>query len=200
MVIPFTIAYRAEVRGGPADLSPRSAATAAPAVASAAASTASAATIPESVGYLAQRLQEIDAPAIVLQKTPSQVPYASPAQIPEALATGLIPRVLWPGKPLVDAGYQFSQEYYGTPAGLVTAAAISPQADLYRYGGWLPMLTGMLALGWLTRVLDDVLDVERPLTPRCSLCCCGQRWRRRRTPSRPRCWHCRRPSLRGSLL
>lgn len=167
MVIPFTIAYRAEVRGGPADLSPGSAAAAAPAVASAAASTASVATIPESVSYLAQRLQEIDAPAIVLQKTPSQVPYASPAQIPEALATGLIPRFLWPGKPLVDAGYQFSQEYYGTPPGLVTAAAISPQADLYRYGGWLPMLTGMLALGWLTRVLDDVLDVRA--TPHAAL-------------------------------
>jgi hypothetical protein len=44
------------------------------------------------------------------------------------------------------------------------------------------------------------LTLERPLTPHCWLCCCGQRWRRRRTPSRPRCWHCRRPSLRGSLL
>jgi hypothetical protein len=160
IVIPFTVAYRAEVRGGPADLTPRAAVAAAPAVAGSAASTASAGTIPESVSYLAQRLQEIDAVAIVLQKTPSQVPDASPAEIPETLAADLIPRALWPGKPILDPGYQFSQEYYGTPSGVVTAAAITPQADLYRYGGWVTMLAGMFALGWLVRVLDDVLDVR----------------------------------------
>jgi hypothetical protein len=160
VVIPFTVAYRAEVRGGGADLSPSAAAAAAPAVAGSAASTASAGTIAGSVSYLTQRLQEINASAIVLQETPSQIGYASPAQMPETLAAGLIPRALWPGKPLQDAGYQFSQEYYGSPAGLVTAAAITPQADLYRYGGWLPMLAGMLALGWLMRVLDDVLDLR----------------------------------------
>ena len=158
IVIPFTIAYRAEVRTSSADLSPRAAVAAAPAVAGSAASTASAGTIPESVSYLAQRLQEIDASAIVLQKTPSQIPYAGSAQIPETLAAGLIPRALWPGKPIMAAGYQFSQEYYGTPPGLVTAAAITPQADLYRDGGWVTMVAGMLVLGWLMRVLDDVLD------------------------------------------
>jgi hypothetical protein len=160
IVIPFTVAYRAEVRGGPVDLSPRAAAAEAPAVAGSAASSASLSTIPGSVSYLVQRLQEIEPAAIVLQRTPSQVAYASPAQIPETLAADLIPRALWPGKPILDSGYQFSQEYYGTSPGEVTAAAITPQADLYRYGGWVPMLAGMLILGWLIRVLDDVLDVR----------------------------------------
>jgi hypothetical protein len=165
IVIPFAIAYRAEVRGGPADLSPSAAAATVPAVAGSAASTASEGTIPRSLNYLAQRLQEINAPAIVLQKTPSQIPYVSPVQIPEALTVDLIPRALWPGKPVLDPGYQFSQEYYGTPAGLVTAAAITPQADLYRYGGWVPVLAGMAILGWLIRVLDEVIDVrESPQT------------------------------------
>ena len=113
------------------------------------------------MSYLVQRLQEIDAPAIVLQKTPSQVPYSSPVQIPESLAADLVPRALWPGKPVLDAGYQFSQEYYGTPASEVTAASITPQADLYRYGGWVTVLAGMAILGWLMRVADDVLDVRR---------------------------------------
>ena len=159
MVIPFAVAYRAEVRGGPVDLSPSASAATVPAVAGSAVSTASAGTLSRSVDYLAQRLQEINAPAIVLQKTPAQVPYLNPVQIPEALATDLIPRALWPGKPILDPGYQFSQEYYGTPAGLVTAAAITPQADLYRYGGWVPMVAGMAILGWLMRFLDEVLDV-----------------------------------------
>jgi len=160
LVIPFTIAYRAEVRGGPADLTPRAAVAVAPAVAGAAANAVSAGTITESVGYLEQRLQEISGPAIVLQKTPSQVPYASLARIPETLAADLVPRALWPGKPILDPGYQFSQEYYGTPAALVTAAAITPEADLYRYGGWVPMLAGMLALGWLMRAADQSLNVR----------------------------------------
>jgi hypothetical protein len=160
IVIPFTLTYRAEVRGGPADLSPGAAAVAAPAVVSSTASAASTGTIAESVSYLSQRLQEIDAVAIVLQKTPSQVPYASPAQIPETLAAGLIPRALWPGKPILTAGYQFSQQYYGTPQSEVSAAAVTPMADLYRYGGWVPLLTGMLMLGWLTRIVDEVLDVR----------------------------------------
>ena len=161
IVIPFTAAYRAHIRSGRADLSPAAAAAAAPVIAGTAAGTASAGTIGQSVGYLAQRLREIDAPAIVLQKTPSQIPYRSPAQIPESLAADLVPRALWPGKPIIAAGYQFSQEYYGTPASEVTAASITPQADLYRYGGWVTMLAGMAMLGWLMRVADDVLDVRR---------------------------------------
>jgi hypothetical protein len=160
IVIPFTAAYRAEIRGGTADLSPAAAAEAAPAIAGTAAGTANTGTIGRSVAYLTQRLQEIDAPAVVLQKTPSQIPYVSPVQIPESLAAALIPRALWPGKPLMDAGYLFSQQYYGTPASEITSASITPQADLYRYGGWVPVLVGMAFLGWLTRVLDGVLDIR----------------------------------------
>jgi hypothetical protein len=160
IVIPFTAAYRADIRSGPADLSPAAAAAATPAIAETAAGSANAGTIDQSVTYLTQRLQEINASAIVLQETPSHIPFASAVQIPESLAADLIPRVLWPGKPILDAGYQFSQQYYGTSASELTSAAITPQADLYRYGGWLPVLAGMALLGWLMRVLDGVLDIR----------------------------------------
>jgi hypothetical protein len=160
IVIPFTAAYRADIRSGPADLSPAAAAQAAPAIAGTAAGSANAGTIGQSVTYLTQRLQEINASAIVLQETPSRIPYASAVQIPESLAADLIPRALWPGKPILDDGYEFSQQYYGTSASELTSAAITPQADLYRYGGWLPVLAGMALLGWLMRVLDGVLDIR----------------------------------------
>jgi hypothetical protein len=166
IVIPFTAAYRTEIHGGSANpgqpaasLAPGAAAADAPAIAGSALSTASAGTVARSVNYLGQRLQEIDAPAIVLQKTPSQVPYASPVQLPEALAADLVPRALWPGKPIIDPGYQFTEEYYGTD--LLTYSAITPQADLWRYGGWVPVIAGMAFLGWLMRILDDALDVRR---------------------------------------
>lgn len=162
LVIPFNAAYRTQIHGGApqaANLTPGQAVAVAPQVAGSALSAASADAIPESVSYLGQRLQEIDAPAIVLQKTPSQIPYASPAQIPETLASDLIPRALWPGKPIIDPAYQFTVIYYGDD--LLTYSAITPQADLWRYGGWVPVIAGMAFLGWLMRVLDDVLDVRR---------------------------------------
>lgn len=164
-VIPFTAAYRAEVRsttpgGTISSLSPAQAAAAAPTIASASASAVSLGTLGTSLSYLGQRLSDISGPALVIQETPSQIPYASPAQIPETLAASLVPRVLWPGKPLGDPGLEFTREYYGSD--ILTASAITPQGDLYRYGGWVTVVAGMAALGWLVRNLDDALDVRTP--------------------------------------
>lgn len=160
IVIPFTATYRDAVRGPAITLSPAAAASAVPALAGSAAGNAGAGTIATSADYLTQRLSEISSPAIMMQKTPSQIPYLSPVQTFESVAAGLIPRALWPGKPVLDAGYQFSQEYYGTPPAERTSAAITPEADLWRYGGWAPVIAGMAFLGWLVRVLDDVLDIR----------------------------------------
>ena len=160
-VIPFVSAYRAEAR--PADaaaLTPAQAAAAAPSLGRSTAAAASPGTIAASGDYLAQRLSDISGPALVLQETPAQVPYVSPAQIPETLAADLIPRVLWPGKPVVDPGLEFTRDYYGSS--VITASAITPQGDLYRYGGWLTVITGMAVLGWLVRIVDDTLDVRDP--------------------------------------
>jgi hypothetical protein len=167
IVIPFTAAYRSGIHGGTAaadgqpavSLSPAQAAAQAPAIAGNALAAASLSTLGASAGYLGQRLQEIDAPAIVVQETPSQIPYTSAAQLPEALAADVIPRALWPGKPIIDPGYQFTVAYYGDDH--LTYSAITPQADLWRYGGWVPVIAGMALLGWLMRVLDDVLDIRR---------------------------------------
>ena len=162
LVIPFTGAYRAVIRGTSADLSPAAAARAAPAVAESTASSAGSGTIAQSASYLTQRLSEIGATAIVMQDTPAQIGYVSPAKIPLAVAEGLVPRVLWPGKPLAEQGYEFSQDYYDTAATEYSAAAITPQADLWRYGGWATVLAGMAFLGWLMRVADEVLDITDP--------------------------------------
>ena len=165
IVIPFIAAYRVQIKDSaagygppPSNFGPVHPSAEVPAISASAVSAASPGTISQSVSYLAQRLQEIDTPAIVLQKTPSQVPYASPAQLPEALAMDLVPRALWPGKPIIDPGYQVTQVYYGS--NLPTGSAITPPADLWRYGGWVPVLVGMAFLGCLMRVLDDALDVR----------------------------------------
>jgi hypothetical protein len=160
IVIPFTLAYRADVRSNTGSLTPTEALSAAPGITRDVTASASPGTIPGSVAYLAARVQEIDAPAIVVQRTPGQIPFASPAQLPESLVASLVPRALWPGKPVIVTGYQFSREYYGTPSNVYSSATVTPWADLYRHGGWIPVLAGMFLLGCLVRVLDDVLDIR----------------------------------------
>lgn len=160
VIIPFTSAYRSTVHPATVNLTPREGISAAPAVYRKSGAL-SAATVSSSEAYLAQRVQEIDGPAIIMQRTPAQIPYASPAQLPEDLVADLIPRAIWPGKPILDAGNQFSDEYYGITSG-VTYSAITPAGDLYRHGGWAVVIAGMLVLGLVVRVLDDVLDVLNP--------------------------------------
>jgi hypothetical protein len=106
------------------------------------------------------RVQEIDSSAIIVQRTPEQVGYANPAQLLEVPLEGFVPRAIWKNKPIQDQMYQVSQEYYDQPSGVFTAACITPVGDLYRFGGWIPVIVGMLFLGCVVRLLDDVLDAR----------------------------------------
>lgn len=118
-------------------------------------------TIPTSMDYLLQRVQEIDSSAIILQRTPGQVGYANPAQLVETPIFGFVPRAIWHSKPIEDQMYQVSEEYYEQPSTVYTAAGITPVGDLYRFGGWVTVIIGMLFLGCAVRLLDDVLDVRK---------------------------------------
>lgn len=161
VIIPFNEQYRNNARG-PVTLSVGQAVAAAPSILRqvVSADVRSPSVIGNSVVYLAQRIREIDNPAIILQRTPSQIAYSSPVQLAEAPVADLTPRALWPGKPILATGYQFSQQYYGLPPDVYTSSAITPEGDLYRHGGWLPLVGGMFLFGCGIRVLDDLLDVR----------------------------------------
>jgi hypothetical protein len=162
VVIPFNQAYRASARQGSVPLSPRQAVATAPRILGQTLTGHSVAEIlPSSLGYLAQRIREIDSVAIIVQRTPKQVAFLSPVQLIEGPVTGIIPRVLWPGKPLLITGYQFSQEYFYLPSNLYTSTADTMIGGLYWHGGWIPTIVGMFLLGCAFRLLDDVLDVRR---------------------------------------
>ena len=161
VVIPFNQAYRSAVRGGSYSLSPRQAVAAAPGILRATLTGHNVLTVISlSLDFTLGRIQEIDAPAIILQRTPAQIPYSSPAGLFEAPVLGIIPRAIWPSKPIMDTGYKFSQQYYGLPSTLYTSSAITPIGDLYRHGGWIPVIGGMFILGCLIHLLDKVLDVR----------------------------------------
>jgi hypothetical protein len=161
VIIPFNQAYRSNARGGTVTLGVGQAVAAAPSILNQVVSAdRSPLVIGDSVNYLAHRVQEIDSPAIILQRTPGQIPYSSPAQLAEAPIADLIPRALWPGKPILATGYEFNQEYFEQPTYVYTSSAITPEGDLYRHGGWIPLIAGMFMLGCGIRVLDDVLDIR----------------------------------------
>jgi hypothetical protein len=161
IIIPFNQAYRLSARG-PVTLSTGQAVAGAPAIASQVAATDISTTVfGESVSFLTVRIRAIDSPAIIMQRTPSQIPYSNPADLLIAPVVDLIPRILWPGKPILAPGYQISQQYFDLPPTVYTSSDITPEGDLYRRGGWFPLIVGMFLLGTVIRVIDEVADLRR---------------------------------------
>ena len=115
----------------------------------------------QSADYLAQRIRTIDSPAIIMQRTPGQIPYSNPGQLAVSPVIDLVPRILWPGKPVLNVGYQMSQEYYQLPPQVYTSSDITPEGDLYRHGGWVVLIAGMFLIGCGARVVDEVADLRR---------------------------------------
>ena len=163
VVIPFNQAYRVSARGA-VTLSTGAAVASAPAIASKVLSSdLSPAVLGESARSLIERVSSIGSPAIIMQRTPGQIPYASPGELVVSPVLDLIPRILWPGKPVLDVGYQMSQEYFQLPPQEYTSSAITTEGDLYRHGGWVVLVVGMFLIGWGARVIDDIADLRRSI-------------------------------------
>ncbi len=109
-----------------------------------------------------QRVSRIGDVAIIVQRTkPSDIAYRPLTELLEAPFLGLVPRAIWPGKPILDAGYQFNQQYYGLAATQYTSGAVTPEGDLWRHGGWLVLIAGMLLFGAGVQILDAAtIDVR----------------------------------------
>ena len=161
VIIPFNQTYRVAVRGDSTVLPTSEALNEAPTILwQAVTAHGPLNTFTDSWAYLLQRVGEISGPAIILQRTPGQIPFSSPVQLIAAPIAGMVPRAIWPGKPIISPGYEFSQEYFNTPFDLLTADAITPVGDLYRHGGWTPVIIGMFLFGCGIRFLDDILDAR----------------------------------------
>lgn len=158
VIVPFTVAYR-NLPAASGQTSVSRAISAAPGQVQDAAASDQASQM-NVFTYTLQRMREIDNPAIILQRTPSTIPFTSPLGLIEDPFIGSIPRLIWPGKPAIIAGLNMSQQYYGLPPTLYTNSAPTPAGDLYRYGGWAPVIAGMFVLGLAVRVLDDIVDVR----------------------------------------
>jgi len=161
VIIPFNATYRNVVRSGSITLTPAQAVSEAPGIFRQTLSAQNVVTsVPDSFNYLLGRIREIDTPAIIMQRTPGQIPFGSWLDLAEAPLLELVPRAIWPDKPILDDGYRVNQEYYGQPATSYSSDAVTPIGSLYQYGGWIPVIVGMFLFGIGVRLLDDVLDVR----------------------------------------
>jgi hypothetical protein len=160
IVVPFNHSYRGSARNASGTLSVSQALDAAPGVLGQTIGTGNpGGVLSSSASFLLSRIREIDSPAIIMQRTPAEIGFVSPVQLVTAPIATLVPRAVWPGKPILDSGYEFSQTYYELPATVYTSSAITPVGDLYLHGGWIPVIVGMFLLGCGVRLLDDVMDV-----------------------------------------
>ena len=157
VVVPFNLAFRAAVNQGPHTIS--EGVSAAPGILRQTLSDSSLATaLPRSLELMAERVRQIEPVAIIMQRTPDQIHFRSPIELIVDPPTLVVPRALWPGKPIPLTGLQVTQEFYETSD--ITASDDTLVGGLYWYGGWLPVLAGMFLVGCAIRLVDDVLEAR----------------------------------------
>ncbi len=77
-----------------------------------------------SYGVLSVRLRLIDSVAVIRARTPSVFPYGNGERYWLLPAVIAVPRILWPDKPVLDYGVEFSDTYWQIP--LVARASTPP--------------------------------------------------------------------------
>ena len=115
---------------------------------------------------LAERIDGVTSLGVILayagQLKPLEVAQGMDGNILRDLASAVIPRFLWVGKPVVGVHEQIGNLYFNTR---FTSPTVTYMGDLYRNFGIWGVLPGMLVLGIILRSLYVWLLEKRPRTP-----------------------------------
>lgn len=109
----------------------------------------------------ASRLARLPDFSVIMSLTPDVIPYRAASELLMAPVLGVVPRAVWPEKPILSTGYKFSYEYYGLDSRIYTSSAVTPEGDLFRHGGWILLLIGGGVIGLFLRTLDSTSDGTR---------------------------------------
>jgi hypothetical protein len=80
--------------------------------------------------------------------TPSVIPFQGADKL-LAIPTYLVPRALWPDKPIITSGRWLSSTYFGYDSATVNSAAATLYGHLYIFSGWSGAILGSVLLGLL---------------------------------------------------
>ncbi|WP_131802484.1 hypothetical protein [Parafrankia soli] len=160
---PFIQAYRENSRSADYTLAPSDAFRQAPAVLENTLAQDETSRFEATIDLMSERTRQIDSFAVVVQTTPTQYAYRPLTDYLYAPVLGLVPRMIWPSKPVISSGADFARIHFGAGPGIHTSAAIPPVADLHRHGGLLVLLVGMFVIGVSVRLLDRTLHPRHDL-------------------------------------
>ncbi|WP_148231210.1 hypothetical protein [Desulfobacca acetoxidans] len=107
---------------------------------------------------LINRLPGLDTLIVVLSAGPQakalERAFGIDNNIPDDLFWMLVPRLFYPEKPIMmERGKYFGYIYWGQPLSIYSFPALTPIADLYRFGGVLALFVGMLVMGIFLKVV-----------------------------------------------
>ncbi|MGB1251320.1 MAG: hypothetical protein ACPG8W_11935 [Candidatus Promineifilaceae bacterium] len=92
-------------------------------------------------------------PTIIYVSTPTRFDYQGFAKF-VAFPTYIIPRAIWPSKPVLVSGNWFNVNYLNAPATTDTSAAITFFGEGYMFSSWLGVITTGLLFGMLLAILQ----------------------------------------------
>lgn len=123
----------------------------------------------ETADYLNVRFRLVDSVALIQSRTPAVYPYANGRRYTLLPAIVTLPRAVWPDKPILNDGLEFSHTYWEVPPMITTATPLTQPGDLYRNFAWPGVLIGMAAWGMVVGFLARLNGTRR--SPRLELVC-----------------------------
>jgi hypothetical protein len=115
--------------------------------------------------WLLSKPRVIDTVALIIRDTPERNPYLFGRLYLLAPVYNLVPRAIWPSKPVLMLEYEFDRQYKHLPPSAITNTALTQPGDLYMNFGLPGLLGGMmtlgLVLGWLTQRWYDTRNPRR---------------------------------------
>jgi hypothetical protein len=158
---PFVYSYRTQVRGADYTLTTSQAFARVPATVQEVATVPAWERVKTTVGLLAERDRSAESVALVVGTSPHTYPYRPITQYLWAPIISIVPRAIWPSKPVLSSGADFARLHFGFGSNVHTSAAVPPTADLYWHGGPVPVAIGMFLIGMFTRLADRTLHPRR---------------------------------------
>lgn len=99
------------------------------------------------IDYSLDRFRSIDSVALIRTRTPSPFAFAGGERYWQLPGIVLVPRIVWPDKPVLDEATRFTSTYVGVPSDIRSATQITAVGDLYRNFGFIGVVVGMSIWG-----------------------------------------------------
>jgi hypothetical protein len=111
---------------------------------------------------IAERLDQSTLLVAAVSYTPAIEPYALGETMWEPMFIALVPRALWPDKPLSAGGNEFVSRFTGWRFGAETSVGLHPLFEFYVNFGPFGAAVGLLLMGLVAGVLDGMYWLRAP--------------------------------------